>query len=199
MNRRRRTLWLFVFLILATLSSSAATSEPVCPASMEEQRKMPRQITTEIEIAAPAEIVWKILLEFERYPEWNPFVKEISGDPTPDGRLTIVVQPPGGSAMTFKPRVLKAEAPRELRWLGKLFLPRIFDGEHSFVLDPLGENRVRLTHSECFRGLLVPMLWKGLDTDTRAGFEELNQALKARAEERFSAASGEDAGRQGIE
>ena len=64
------------------------------------------------------------------------------------------------------------------------------------MLDPLGENRVRLTHSECFRGLLVPMLWKGLDTDTRAGFEQLNQALKARAEERFTAA-GEDVGRQG--
>ncbi len=199
MNCRRRMLWLFVFLTLATLSSSAATGEPVCPASMEEQRKMPRQITTEIEIAAPAEIVWNILLEFERYPEWNPFVKEISGDPTPDERLTIVVQPPGGSAMKFKPRVLKAEAPREFRWLGKLFLPRIFDGEHSFVLDPLGEDRVRLTHSECFRGLLVPMFWKGLDTDTRAGFEQLNQALKARAEERFTAASEEDAEQQGIE
>ena len=105
MKPRRRMLWLFAFLILATLSSSAATGEPVCPASMEEQRKMPRQITTEIEIAAPAKIVWDILLEFERDPEWNPFVREISGEPIPDGRLTIVVQPPGGSAMTFKPRL----------------------------------------------------------------------------------------------
>jgi hypothetical protein len=36
--------------------------------------------------------------------------------------------------------------------------------------------------SEKFGGILVPFLRKMLDTSTRAGFEALNAALKARAE-----------------
>lgn len=143
---------------------------------------MARTLTTQIEIAAPARVVWGILLDFEHYPEWNPFVKEISGTARVGSRLDITVQPPGGRRMSFEPTVLVADAPRELRWLGRVGLPRIFDGEHSFVLEERGEERVSLTHSECFRGILVPLLWKGLDTDTRAGFEQMNRALKQRAE-----------------
>jgi hypothetical protein len=37
------------------------------------------QIKTEIPIGAPASAVWSILMDFERYPEWNPFIKKISG------------------------------------------------------------------------------------------------------------------------
>ena len=42
----------------------------------------------------------------------------------------------------------------------------------------------RFTQREEFRGVLVPLLWKQLDTRTRAGFEAMNEALKARAEAR---------------
>ena len=45
--------------------------------------------------------------------------------------------------MTFKPTVLVAEGPKELRWLGRLLLPGMFDGEHSFRIHA-GEEGVRL-------------------------------------------------------
>ncbi len=38
-------------------------------------------------------------------------------------------------------------------------------------------------HSEYFNGILVRLLRKSLDTDTREGFEAMNRGLKARAEE----------------
>lgn len=85
--------------------------------------------------------------------------------------------------MTFRPTVLKAEPNRELRWLGHLLIPGLFDGEHIFTIEPLGANRVRFVQREIFTGLLVPLLASGLDTDTRRGFEEMNQALKVRAEQ----------------
>jgi hypothetical protein len=34
--------------------------------------------------------------------------------------------------MRFRPTVLKAEPPRELRWLGHFVFRGIFDGEHIF-------------------------------------------------------------------
>jgi hypothetical protein len=36
--------------------------------------------------------------------------------------------------MTFRPTVLNAETNRELRWLGHLLAPGLFDGEHSFTI-----------------------------------------------------------------
>ena len=41
------------------------------------------KVRTEIEIEAPANIVWQILTDFERYDEWNPFIRLI------DGRLKV--------------------------------------------------------------------------------------------------------------
>jgi hypothetical protein len=68
--------------------------------------------------------------------------------------------------------------------LGHLVLPGLFDGEHIFTIKPLGNNRVRFSQREIFNGLLVPLLGRSLKTDTQRGFEEMNQALKARAEQK---------------
>ena len=84
--------------------------------------------------------------------------------------------------MRFRPKVLVADPPRELRWLGHLLFPGLFDGEHRFAIHPLPGDRVRFEQSERFSGLLVPLLRKGLERDTKRGFVEMNAALKQRAE-----------------
>src|SRR5690625_6694464 len=78
---------------------------------------------TEIEIDASAERVWAVLCDFSSYPQWNPFIKSVTGAPQQGARLQIVVQPSGGKAMRFKPLVLAAEKGRELRWLGRFLVP----------------------------------------------------------------------------
>ena len=141
-----------------------------------------RELHTEIEIEAPAERVWGLLTDFASYPLWNPFIRQISGKPTRGERLQARIEPPGGQGMTFKPKVLKAEANRELRWLGHLLLPGLFDGEHSFTIQPLEENRVRFVQREAFKGLLVPLLPRSLYNNTQCGFEKMNRDLKERTE-----------------
>lgn len=84
--------------------------------------------------------------------------------------------------MTFRPRVLVAEANTELRWLGRMLMPGRFDGEHYFRLSPLAAGRTRFVHGERFSGILVPFARSSLESGTRAGFEAMNRALKARAE-----------------
>jgi hypothetical protein len=83
--------------------------------------------------------------------------------------------------MHFKPTVLSVRPERELRWLGHLFVPGIFDGEHYFLLEPIGENRTRLTQGEKFSGLLIGLLSNTLAA-TSAGFKAMNTALKQQAE-----------------
>ena len=144
---------------------------------------MNKQIETDIEINASAETVWGILTDFEAHASWNPFIREISGVPKEGERIKAFIQPAGGKGMMFKPTVLKAEENRELRWLGKLLIPGLFDGEHYFRIEPIGENRVRFVHGEIFSGILVGLFAKSLDTGTAQGFRAMNEALKKRAEE----------------
>jgi hypothetical protein len=141
-----------------------------------------KELHTEIEIDAPAERVWRLLTDFASYPRWNPFIRTISGRPIPGERLEVRLEPPGGRGMTFKPEVLEAEPERTLRWLGHLMVPGLFDGEHSFTIEPLAEDRVRFVQREAFKGLLVPLFARSLEANTRRGFEQMNGALKERAE-----------------
>ena len=137
---------------------------------------------SEIEIDTPAERVWGVLTDFASYPQWNPFIRKIRGQPTKGERLEVRIEPPGERGMIFKPKVLNAEPNRELRWLGHLLVPGLFDGEHSFTIQPLGENRVRFVQREAFKGVLVPLFVRSLETNTQLGFEEMNRALKERTE-----------------
>jgi hypothetical protein len=141
-----------------------------------------KEIHTEIEINASAEKVWRVLTDFAAYSEWNPFVRRMEGEVSVGARLHVTIQPSGSKGMSFRPTVLVAEPNGELRWLGHFWLPGLFDGEHSFSIEPLGEGRVRFVQRERFGGLLLPFLSKMLDGDTRRGFEEMNRALKLRAE-----------------
>jgi hypothetical protein len=140
-----------------------------------------RQIETEIDIDAPAARVWALLTDFSRMGAWNPFIKAISGKLAVGERLCVDIAPPGKSAMRFRPVILTLRPERELRWLGHVALKGIFDGEHYFLLEPLDENRTRLTQGEIFSGILVGVL-AGMLPATRNGFEAMNLALKLRAE-----------------
>jgi hypothetical protein len=142
---------------------------------------MVRNISHTIEIDAPPEAVWRQLADTGAYADWNPFVRRIDGRLEESARLRVEIEPPGGRRMTFKPTVLAARPGRELRWLGRLLLPGLFDGEHSFSLEPLPEGRSRLTQAERFSGLLVRPFGGSLEK-TERGFEAMNRALKARAE-----------------
>jgi uncharacterized protein YndB with AHSA1/START domain len=56
-----------------------------------------KQLHTEIEISAPAERVWELLTDFASYPQWNPFIRNISGLPASGERLEVRLEPSGGT------------------------------------------------------------------------------------------------------
>src|SRR2546427_656795 len=95
-------------------------------------------------------------------------------------RIDVLIGATGTRPMRFRPTVKAVIPNRELRWLGRLGLPRLFDGEHIFQIEPLGSMRTRFIQREQFRGLLVPFLARSLNRDARRGFEEMNRALQAR-------------------
>jgi hypothetical protein len=91
------------------------------------------------------------------------------------------LESPDSRGITLRPTVLRAEPNRQLRWLGHLLVPGIFDGEHTLATEPLDENRVRFVQHEVFKGVLVPLVARSL-ANTLRGFEGMNGALKEQAE-----------------
>ena len=150
-----------------------------------------RELDTEIEIAASPETVWQILTDLSQYEDWNPHIVRAEGEVREGSRLTIQIEESDGSSMTFHPTVTRVVPNAEFRWLGRLLLPRLFDGEHIFEISALGNDRVRFLQRESFRGLLVLPFWGKLNTQTRHGFEAVNAAIKARAEAMDSSESSE--------
>jgi hypothetical protein len=140
-----------------------------------------KNIQTEILINTDITKVWDVLMNFDSYPKWNPFITSISGEPKLGKRLTVSINPPGGKGMTFKPTILTLESNKEFRWKGKLGINGIFDGEHYFILEFLENDKTNFIHGEKFSGLLVPLVGKILDK-TKKGFQLMNESIKNECE-----------------
>ena len=139
-------------------------------------------IETKITIDAPIAIVWKELLNFSEYANWNPFLRKVSGKAEVGASLKILAAIGRGKPMRFTPRVLIVDPEQEFRWLGHLLVRGVFDGEHYFKLLSLSGQQTELVHGEQFRGVLSPLVLKLISADTQQGFEAMNKALKQKVE-----------------
>ena len=136
---------------------------------------------TEIEIDATPERVWDMLTDFESYPDWNPFMQRATGERSVGERLEIYLKPPGGMGVTIKPTVVTSDPGKEFRWKGKMGISGLFDGEHIFELRPT-DSGCHLDHHENFTGILVLPMLALVGKKTLQGFNDMNAALKLRAE-----------------
>lgn len=141
-----------------------------------------KKISTSIVIKASPEKVWAVLMDFERYPTWNPFIKSISGQAVLGKQIVARIEPPKATGMTFKPNVVALVAQKEFAWLGHLFFAGLFDGLHRFELIDNKNGTITFVQSEDFSGILVPLFAKMLDNQTVNGFNLMNEALKERCE-----------------
>lgn len=143
-----------------------------------------KHLKTQIQIAASPDTVWSILVDFDKYAEWNPFITKAEGRAKVGEKLEVCISPPNKKEMAFKPTVTSVVESSELRWLGQLLFPGIFDGEHIFNITP-NDDGCLLVQKENFSGLLVPLMWGNLENSTRSGFELMNNAIKHRAENKI--------------
>jgi len=138
------------------------------------------EIHTEVQIDATAQEVWDVLTDFPSYGEWNPGFESAEGRAEVGTTLHITFARTGGRTMTMHPTVLVADPGREFRWIGRLLMPGIFDGEHRFVIREDKPGRVTFVQEERFRGILVPFLRRMIEVDTAGTFVKVNEALAAR-------------------
>lgn len=141
-----------------------------------------KTLETQITIDASPDQVWTVLMDFEQYHEWNPFLISVKGRAVVGTQLDNEIRMSEKKTMSFQPEVLVAETQKEFRWIGKTFVKGLFDGEHYFKLEPNANGSTTLIHGENFTGLLTGPIMKMIEKDTRGGFLAMNEALKNRVE-----------------
>ncbi len=144
--------------------------------------KLRKELRTEAIIRSTPQKIWMILTGFNSYPEWNPFITSLTGNAVTGNTISAVIKPSGGNGMTIRPKILRVEKNRELRWKGHLVIPGLFDGEHIFELIENNDGSTTFVQREMFSGILIPLFRKLIDENTRSGFEAMNLQLKMRAE-----------------
>lgn len=140
-----------------------------------------RELRRVIDVNTSSVTVWRVLVDFDSYPEWNPLLRRVRGDLREGTRLRVRARLPGGWRLAFRPTVLAVEPGRELRWVGRLPVPWLFEGVHRFTIQELGNGRCRFSQAEQFSGLLARAS-SGLLEQIALGSERMNDALKLRAE-----------------
>ncbi|MEQ8352917.1 MAG: SRPBCC domain-containing protein [Leptospiraceae bacterium] len=136
-----------------------------------------KSIHTELEMQATPEAIWAVLLQNDKYGEWNPYHVRVDGALQTGNTIEVEIHKPNGNQITLQPEVIRMIKNRELTWGGGI--PGLFTGEHVFEIVPT-ESGVLFVHREEFRGFFV--LFAELDT-IEEGYKQMNQALKKRVEE----------------
>ena len=144
---------------------------------MEIDAGAPAAARSQIEIAAPPEIVWSVLTDIDDWPSWNPDVKSA----TLAGPLVVGTQfwwkaGPGTITSTLQ----SVERPRLIAWTGSTF------GINAIHVHRLGQHRngTIVTSEESWDGLLARLLRGRMTTTLRKAVESGVERLKIESERR---------------
>jgi hypothetical protein len=130
-----------------------------------------------IQIDAPAEKVWSVLVDVAHWNEWDPSCERIEGSVALGSTVKAYTKMAPGRA--FSVTVAELDAPRKMTWAGGLPLG-LFKGTRTFTLTPKGEG-VEVHVKEAFTGPMAKLVGKSIP-DMTEPFNQFCAGLKQRSE-----------------
>jgi hypothetical protein len=137
----------------------------------------------EIELQATAEQVWQVLTDLDQYSEWNPLLYRGVGK-VELGETVEVSAKTASKDMNFICKVTEVEPYHQFAWEFHVIHPFLFRGLHIFRLESIDQHTVKFIDREQFKGLLLPMQAKDLETNGLSAMVEMGEALKKRVAQR---------------
>jgi hypothetical protein len=144
---------------------------------------------TTFPIEASSEVVWSVLTDFERYPEWNPSLPSISGHLRVGSTVSLMLGMPGRPSAKVKADITEVVPRQRLTWHGNVGGDWLFAGDRVFAIEEQDDQTVHFTHVEDIQGVLFPLFRLVMGSAIQRSHDGFNTALKQRAEQ-FGAAAG---------
>ncbi|QIS20035.1 SRPBCC domain-containing protein [Nocardia terpenica] len=135
-----------------------------------------------VEIAAPAEVVWRVLTDLERYGEWNPFCISCRSTLEPGAPIDMRVRL-GGRERAQREWVRTHTPGTEFSYAMKPIPLGALHSLRSHTLTPLEGGRVRYHSHFELDGWLRPVVTAMLGSALRQGFTAMTAAVRQRAEQ----------------
>jgi hypothetical protein len=157
----------------------------ITPQSSEEglmdiDRNAPIIAKTQLLISADQQAVWKVLTDFETWPDWNEGVTSMSlRGPVAPGSTFEWKAGPG----TITSRFEEVDAPHKIAWRGSTFAIKAIDIFHLEAKD----GATLVTEEESWSGLLARLFRSRLRRTLQSDLERGLRSLQAETERRASA------------
>ncbi|HSB95764.1 MAG TPA: SRPBCC domain-containing protein [Spongiibacteraceae bacterium] len=139
-------------------------------------------VSTKVEINAPAQLVWDVLVDFKNYGAWNPFNPRVEADLKIGGAITmeiVMADPNAQNSMTEYFCLISP--PGRLSW----DMVTSQDGDkvtHDHYIDSIDAQRCTYHHSDTFVGPAAKGTVSQFGEGIKMAFDSVAQALKVRAE-----------------
>jgi hypothetical protein len=140
------------------------------------------EIMTKVLINAPVSKVWGILMRFDNYDQWNPFIKDVSGKLMNGEKIRVRFKLSGVREIGINSKVIVYRPERELRWKKKILMRWIFTSVHIFELKQEQDGNTAFSQRGRYKGILYSLFFKRYAHKAKEGFELMNLKLKELAE-----------------
>ena len=137
------------------------------------------RIEHRIGVAAPADTIWELLYDVERWPQWNPLYPAAKGQIRIGERLRLTEAFPGVAPQEIAPVVLDWEPRSQVLW--QLNAP--FSRSVRYIeVEALTETGCIFANGAFFHGLIGQTEAKSRRRAIYAGYEALGEAVNRLSE-----------------
>ena len=136
------------------------------------------QVRASSQIAAPIETVWRALVDFEHYAEWNSFTPKIETDLAIGSPVTLHVNMPGKSRMVRTEWVNLLEPEKTICWGMHMGHPGLLCANRWQMLRQLDNGHTQYVTEDKMSGLLTPVVMALYGSPMQEGFQAVADGLK---------------------
>jgi uncharacterized protein YndB with AHSA1/START domain len=140
-----------------------------------------------VEIEAPAAFVWDVLVDYARYPDWNPYTIAATTTLEIGTPIELTLPNPDGSDTPFTTTeyIRVVDPPHHLRYdSGEEYAGVL--GVRDQLITELGPDHCSYRTTDALSGEHVELAIEMTGDWMRAGFDSVAHALKARAESLYA-------------
>lgn len=139
-----------------------------------------------VEIDAPQNLVWAVLVDYPSYPQWNPYTVRVDTVLEIGADVLLHLPDPGkpGETFTTLEHMRVIDAPHHLQYDTGDSFPGMLAVRDQWVED-LGDGRSSYRTTDVFTGEIAKTVFELQAEWVTAGFNATAYALKARAEKLF--------------